>query len=105
MLNTLSALPFNNMNGREFKMSFENKNGVLIDVRTPDEFNAGHIEGAINLDIFNPSFRNEIENLSKDKEYFVYCRSGNRSAQACMLMSELGLQSNNLYGGISAWPF
>ena len=105
MLNTLSPLPFNNLGGREFKMKFENKNGVLLDVRTPDEFNAGHIEGAINLDIFSPSFRDAIEDLEKDKEYFVYCRSGNRSAQACMLMSELGYQSNNLQGGISAWPF
>ncbi len=105
MLNSLHTLPFNNLSGREFKSNFENTNGVLLDVRTPEEFAAGHIEGSLNIDIFNPNFRDLIDALDNTKEYFVYCRSGNRSGQACMLMSELGLKSNNLMGGIGAWPF
>lgn len=105
MLNSLHTLPFNNLNGRDFKSNFENTNGVLLDVRTPEEFAAGHIEGAINIDIFNPDFRDRIDVLDKNKEYYVYCRSGNRSGQACMLMAEMGYKSNNLMGGIGAWPF
>ncbi len=104
MLNSLHTLPFNNLNGRDFKSNFENANGVLLDVRTPEEFTAGHIDGSINIDIFNPDFRDQIDSLDKSKEYFVYCRSGNRSGQACMLMTELGYKSNNLMGGIAAWP-
>lgn len=105
MLNSLHTLPFNNLSGREFKSNFENTNGVLLDVRTPEEYAAGHIEGALNIDIFNPNFRDLIDALDNSKEYFVYCRSGNRSGQACMLMAELGYKSNNLMGGIGAWPF
>ncbi len=104
MLNSLHTLPSNNSHARAFKSNFESNNGVLLDVRTPEEFAAGHIEGSVNIDIFNPDFRDQIDALDKNKEYFVYCRSGNRSGQACMLMAELGYKSNNLMGGIGAWP-
>jgi rhodanese-related sulfurtransferase len=50
------------------------------------------------------NFKNEIEQLDKNKTYFVYCRSGNRSGQACMMMSDLSLKAYNLIGGIGAWP-
>ena len=94
-----------NLHGSEFKAQFEqDSNAVLLDVRTPDEFNGGHIPNSINLDIMSFNFKNEIEQLDKNKTYFVYCRSGNRSGQACMMMSDLGLKAYNLIGGIGAWP-
>jgi rhodanese-related sulfurtransferase len=94
-----------NLHGSEFKAQFEqDSNAVLLDVRTPAEYNGGHIPNSINLDIMSYNFRNEIEQLDKNKTYFVYCRSGNRSGQACMMMSDLGLKAYNLIGGIGAWP-
>ena len=94
-----------NLHGSEFKAQFEQDvNAVLLDVRTPAEYNGGNIPNAINLDIMSYNFRNEIEQLDKNKTYFVYCRSGNRSGQACMMMSDLGLKAYNVFGGIGAWP-
>jgi hypothetical protein len=98
MLNSLHTLPFNNLNGREFKSNFENANGVLLDVRTPEEFAAGHIQGSVNIDIFNPDFRDQIDALDKSKEYFVL--QGQSLREACMLMAKF--KSNNLMGGIGA---
>lgn len=74
---------------------------VVIDVRTPAEFDSGNIKGAINLDIFSPTFMNAINKLDKNKTYLMYCRSGNRSGQACSKMAKLGFEKlYNLSGGI-----
>lgn len=54
----------------------------IIDIRTPEEFAAGHIENAKNIDFYQDDFANQIGQLEKDKTYFMYCRSGNRSSQA-----------------------
>lgn len=63
---------------------------TVIDVRTPAEFDAGHVEGALNLDVQDPGFDAAVSELPKDGSYVVYCRSGNRSAAAATRMSELG---------------
>ncbi|MGV3760631.1 MAG: rhodanese-like domain-containing protein [Actinomycetota bacterium] len=63
---------------------------TVIDVRTPDEFDAGHVEGALNLDVQDPGFDAAVSELPKDGSYVVYCRSGNRSAAAAARMAELG---------------
>ncbi|MBU2061783.1 MAG: rhodanese-like domain-containing protein [Bacteroidetes bacterium] len=78
---------------------------VILDVRTEDEFNDGIIENAINIDIHKgQGFISEIEALDKDKNYYVYCRSGARSGKACEVMNELGFKNAyNLSGGILAW--
>ena len=65
--------------------------GVLIDVRTPDEYAEGHLEGAVNIDFTSPDFTARIQELDPDTSYRVYCRSGNRSAQAVAAMREAGL--------------
>ncbi|MBE0391556.1 rhodanese-related sulfurtransferase [Flavobacterium sp. 7E] len=81
------------------------KNAVILDVRTEDEFNDGIIENAINIDIHQgQAFVDQIEALDKDKNYYVYCRSGARSGKACEVMNELGIENAyNLSGGILAW--
>lgn len=78
---------------------------VILDVRTADEFESGHIKGALNMDIRGGAdFMASIETLDKSKSYFVYCRSGARSGQACQLMSQLGFSAvYNLDGGVLAW--
>ncbi|MBC5837768.1 rhodanese-like domain-containing protein [Flavobacterium muglaense] len=81
------------------------ENAVILDVRTEDECNDGIIEHAINIDIHQGQvFINDIEALDKTKNYYVYCRSGARSAKACEIMNELGIaHAYNLTGGILAW--
>ena len=77
---------------------------VTLDVRTPGEFNEGHIEGAQLIDFQSGNFENEIAALDKSKTYAVYCRSDNRSGQAVKVMREAGF--NNLYnlnGGVIDW--
>ena len=78
---------------------------VILDVRTAEEFESGYIKGALNLDIRGGAdFLVSIEKLDKSKSYFVYCRSGARSGQACQLMSQMGFSAvYNLYGGVLAW--
>jgi phage shock protein E len=63
---------------------------VVIDVRTPGEFDGGHLEGAINIDVQSADFESRISELDPDVTYYVYCRSGNRSGQAIDRMAELG---------------
>jgi phage shock protein E len=63
---------------------------VIIDVRTPTEFAAGHLEGATNIDVQAPDFATRIGQLSPDGTYIVYCKSGNRAGQAITQMTALG---------------
>ena len=78
---------------------------VILDVRTEEEFESGYIKGALNMDIRGGAdFLASIESLDKSKSYFVYCRSGARSGQACQLMSQMGFNAvYNLEGGVLAW--
>ncbi|MFD1614387.1 rhodanese-like domain-containing protein [Gelatiniphilus marinus] len=80
-------------------------NAVIIDVRTDNEVADGIIANAIHIDIYKgQEFVNELEALDKDKNYYVYCRSGNRSGQACNIMDQLGFENAyNLEGGILEW--
>ena len=80
-------------------------NAIILDVRTDDEFSEGMIPGAINIDIYKgQGFIYSIEELDKSKNYYVYCRSGGRSGQACSIMSQLGFENTyNLLGGIMNW--
>jgi rhodanese-related sulfurtransferase len=94
------------LNAQEFKTKFEaDKDGMLIDVRTPGEYAEGAIGNAKNVDFFSPAFRAEMSKLPKDKNYYVYCRSGNRSGQAVNFLTSQGYTAYNLDGGIMSWPY
>lgn len=73
---------------------------VIIDVRTPEEFAEGHIEGAVNIDISSNTFGEQIAALDMTDSYGVYCRSGNRSAQAVARMEEAGFTDVHDLGGL-----
>ncbi|MDD2673260.1 rhodanese-like domain-containing protein [Flavobacterium petrolei] len=95
-----------NLTQEDWVSQFEaDENAVILDVRTEDEFNEGFIANAINIDIHRgQDFVNEIEALDKSKNYYVYCRSGMRSAKACEIMNQLGFENAyNLIGGITEW--
>ena len=87
------------------KLIEETDNSVILDVRTEEEVEEGYIPGMINIDIRQgQDFLDEIEKLDKSKTYFVYCRSGARSGQACALMNQMGFDKTyNLLGGFMNW--
>lgn len=77
---------------------------VVLDVRTSGEFAAGHIPDSLLIDIMNPDFLQKIEQLDKSKNYYVYCRSGNRSYHAGLAMLRMGFKTvYNLQNGIIDW--
>lgn len=89
----------------EFSSKFsEASNPILIDVRTPEEFEESHIESAINIDVKQDNFEEEIGKLDKGKSIFVYCKRGSRSAKAFLKIKEAGFNSvYELRGGIDSW--
>ncbi|TFV97560.1 rhodanese-like domain-containing protein [Algoriphagus kandeliae] len=90
----------------EFHDLMLQKDTVILDVRTPGEFSSGKLRGARNIDIMSRNFVDQIKNLPKDKTYLVYCRSGNRSGQACEIMADMGFTNlKNMARGIMSWPF
>ena len=80
-------------------------NAVIIDVRTPSEVAQGIIPNAIHIDLFRgQGFIDEIKRLDQSKNYYIYCKVGGRSGQACSVMNQLGFNNTyNLIGGITEW--
>lgn len=77
---------------------------ILVDVRTPEEFEAGHLENAININWFDTDFANRISEIRKEETIYVYCKKGGRSAKAQQLLDSLGYKKViNLEGGYDAW--
>jgi rhodanese-related sulfurtransferase len=77
---------------------------VLIDVRTFSEYSNGHLQGAINMDFYDPAFGNALAALDRNKTYLIYCQSGNRSGQAFTMMQNLNFMTvYNMLGGYATW--
>ena len=88
----------------EFKTLIKAGNGQLLDVRTPGEFNAGHIKNADNIDFTGSDFREKVATLDREKPVLIYCHSGNRSGKASLILKELGFKEvYDLQGGFSNW--
>lgn len=81
----------------------DNNDAYVLDVRTKAETSAGMLPNAENLDFFSTTFRDELSKMPKDKKYYVYCRSGQRSGQAVKWMNGNGYTAFNLKGGVIAW--
>jgi thioredoxin 1 len=89
---------------KEFQQKLKSSDIVLIDVRTPEEYQNGHIKDAIELDYRNITFSDKIRKLDPSKTYMIYCRSGRRSASTVDSLKNLGFtQLYDLKGGINAW--
>ena len=87
-----------------FKEELSNKDIQLIDVRTPEEYQEGYIKNAILIDYFSEDFNNKIQELDKEKPVYLYCRSGNRSGKASIILLDLGFtEIVDLEGGYEAW--
>ena len=77
---------------------------ILIDVRTQDEFDLGHIDSAINLDFYSDSFQNDILSLPKNETIVIYCRTNNRSSKTAAILKENGYREILVIrGGITEW--
>ena len=88
----------------EFEKGMKKNNAVLVDVRMPQEFEQGHIEGAVNINFFDPNFKNQLLDLEKNKKYYLYCKNDSRSERA----AEFLLQNDFphvyvLEGGYTSW--
>lgn len=76
----------------------------MVDVRTAEEYDAGHIEGARNIDVLKDNFQTEAKtSIPKDKTVAVYCRSGKRSLKAAAILAKAGYHVVNLRGGWLEW--
>lgn len=95
-----------NLSNEEWiNMTATDDNKIILDVRTDEEVEEGIIPGAIQLDIYQPQkFMEGIQKMDASKNYYVYCRAGSRSVQACQIMKQSGLENlYNLTGGYSNW--
>ena len=95
-----------NLSQEEWKKKIRSdENAFLLDVRTLEEFQEGHISNAKLIDVLQAEdFLESIKSLDPKKNYYVYCRSGARSSQACQLMNQTGIFTTfNLLGGFMEW--
>ncbi len=84
--------------------SSHSENPAVLDVRTPEEYESGHIRDAVNINYLSTSFREDVAGLDRDKLYIVYCRTGARSSTARDIMEVIGFRHViNMTGGILAW--
>lgn len=95
---------FTNISSADAKQLMKSSKVALLDVRSPNEIKQGKIKGAKEINIASAGFANTINKLDKSKTYLVYCRSGNRSRQACKIMESQGFEKlYNLKGGYMSW--
>ena len=107
-LNTTTAsqpdAPCQDINGAEFYERTLTEDVVILDVRTPEETAEEKIPGAAEIDFRNPAFESTIDALDRNRTYFIYCGSGNRSRRACKIMTDKGFRfTYNLDGGFPSW--
>jgi len=94
----------NNVTPIQFDSLIKKNDGLLIDVRTINEFNNGHIEGALQMNFYAPDFAQQLMQLPKDKPIYIYCNVGFRSGRAAAFLTQNGYQHVfNLQQGILVW--
>lgn len=87
---TSSSVSVTNVDAADFLSQISSGEVIVLDVRTPEEFNAGHLSGAVNLDVQSGQFETELSKLDKAATYAIYCRSGRRSTIAAEKMANAG---------------
>ena len=87
----------------EFSNQQLKEGDLLVDVRTPGEYEAGHLEGAVNIDWMAEGFLQKFDTINRDRKVYVYCKVGGRSAKAAHVLDSLGYDVVDLTGGWDAW--
>jgi len=101
---TTESQVIKNIDSQQFFKKINKKNGIIIDVRTPEEFHSGHIKEATNINFYDKDFIDKLQIVSKNLPIYIYCRSGGRSSLAATKMEALGFTMvYNLSRGIEAW--
>lgn len=96
--------PFTNLSAPEFKEQIQKVEGIVLDVRTPNEIAQGKIGDAKEINFYEDNFLEEASKLPKDQPIYIYCAAGGRSSQAANMLVENGFTKvYNLDGGIGSW--
>lgn len=103
-LGSKSGAEIYNVSAPEFKDMYAKEGGLLIDIRTPGEYQQGHIEGSLLIDFYAKDYKNNLAKLDTSATVFLYCRSGNRSSKSISTLNNLGFKKIvNLKNGIVGW--
>jgi thioredoxin len=104
-LSAINSFAQQRLSPKEFKKKLAaTPDPLLLDVRTQQEINKGYLKGAVFMDFYDSSFKQQVNNLDRDKPVFVYCAIGGRSWDAAKLMQEMGFKNvYDLKGGIIVW--
>jgi phage shock protein E len=87
-----------------FAQKMQENSGQIFDVRTPKEYKSGHIDGAVNMHVYDEDFETRLDSLDKNKTVYIYCKAGGRSAEAVETMKDKGFNHIvELDGGIDEW--
>ncbi len=93
-----------NVDKEKFASLIAKNDGLILDVRTVREYSAGNIDGSVNINVSDGSFKEKVSALDKNKPVYVYCKSGGRSSRAMSIMKGMGFQEiYNLKGGYDGW--
>ena len=98
-----TELSIRKINVEIFKTEIDGKNVQLVDVRTPNEFENGHLENATNINIRDKNFMEQMSKYKKNEPVYVYCRSGGRSMKAAKVLKANGYNVVNMNGGFTDW--
>ena len=90
------------MNISEFEQAWKKQPGKILDVRTPGEYGAGHLEGAVNIDWLGGQMMSAFKDLDKNETYYLYCASGNRSNMAATFLKQQGFERVYNIGGYTS---
>jgi rhodanese-related sulfurtransferase len=102
-LSVLSCQEKTQMPITEFSAADLKAGELLVDVRTPGEFNQGHLPGAVNIDWMAEDFIRQWDTVSRDKKLYLYCQAGVRSAHAARVLDSLGFRVVDLTGGYAEY--
>ncbi|HTO35027.1 MAG TPA: rhodanese-like domain-containing protein [Flavobacterium sp.] len=95
---------FKLLNSAQYEQIISENEVTIIDVRTPGEYQSGHIKNAQNINVQSGDFKAKMENFDREKPIYIYCRSGSRSANAGRILEEMGFKEiYDLKGGILSW--
>ena len=100
-----SDVQIRTLTARQYREALDaDRSAVVLDVRRPDEYKAGHLPEAVSLDYLDQTaFREGMRTLDPKATYYLYCRSGKRSHAAAVLLQKKGFQVCDMQGGINAW--
>jgi len=89
------------LSAKEFVAKYGEQKGIILDVRTDNEYRSGHLKGAVRADFLGGEFQQKIASLDPSKTYYLYCASGGRSGRASQMLVEKGFENVYNVGGFS----